>query len=233
MKRKLVYGLLATSMLGAIVTGCGDKKVEDEPVDVVVGESDETTEGDVIDLEGTGDSVDVDVPATMPEEGEVDEEEIIAEEIETAVTATENVQKAVDIVKEQYDGVYLPNMPLDATMFESMFGLTSDMYEGFHAEVPMISAQIDTFVVVEPKEGMEDSVVEALESYRTYQVENAMQYPTNALKVPATKVYAKNGLVYYISLFGYETAVDAPEDEVVTQAEASVASVVAIIDAME
>lgn len=223
MKKKLMYGLLATSMLGTMVVGCGDKKVEDVPVDEVVVEGSETTEEDI----------NVDAETGIVDENMEIEEEIIGEEIETAVTATENVQKAVDLVKEQYDGVYLPNMPLDTEMFESMFGLTSDMYEGFHAEVPMISAQIDTFVVVEPKKGMEDSVVEALENYKTYQVDNTMQYPSNALKVPATKVYAHNGLVYYISLFGYDVAVDAPEEEIVAQAEASVAKVVSIIDSME
>lgn len=223
MKKKLMYGLLATSMLGTMVVGCGDKKVEDVPVDEVVVEGSETTEEDI----------NVDTETGIVDENMEAEEEIIGEEIETAVTATENVQKAVDLVKEQYDGVYLPNMLLDTEMFESMFGLTSDMYEGFYAEVPMISAQIDTFVVVEPKEGMEDSVFAALEAYRTYQVENALQYPTNALKVPSTRVYSHNGLVYYIAIFGNELPIDASESEIVTEAQTSVDNIVAIIDSME
>ena len=59
-----------------------------------------------------------------------------------------------------------------------------------------------------------------------------MQYPTNAIKVQATQVYEKDGLVYYIAIFGDTSEVEMDDEATLLAAcEASVAEVIAIIDA--
>lgn len=103
-------------------------------------------------------------------------------------------------VKDAYGESYFPNTELDPSMLESMMGLTSDMYEEIIAEGPMISAQVDTFVAVKAASGKADAVEEGLNGYRDYLINDAMQYPTNAVKVQASQVVRHGDYVFFVLL---------------------------------
>jgi hypothetical protein len=71
-----------------------------------------------------------------------------------------------DAVAAVYGEGYLASMALDAEMLEMSYGITADMYEEFVAEVPMMSAHVDTLIVVKAKADKVETVKAALEAYQ-------------------------------------------------------------------
>lgn len=109
--------------------------------------------------------------------------------------------KAVrDAVAEAYGENYLPEMELDAETLEMLYGVTPEMYDEAFGEIPMISAQVDTLILVKAKEGRAADVQAALENYRTYQLEEGMNYPMNVPKIEASEVLVYGDYVCYIML---------------------------------
>lgn len=109
-------------------------------------------------------------------------------------------------VKEAYGETYLPEMPYDAELFESLFGISSDLYEEFIAESPMMSAHVDTFIAVKAKEGKAEEVEQLLQTYQDNLLNNSFQYPINLGKVEGATLYRNGDYVFYFILGGY------PED---------------------
>lgn len=95
---------------------------------------------------------------------------------------------------------YWPDMALDSEMLETVFGLTPDMYDDYLAEMPMISTNVDTLVVVKAKEGQADAVEEALTAYRENLVGDTMQYPMNLGKIQASRVEKIGNYVCFVQL---------------------------------
>lgn len=96
---------------------------------------------------------------------------------------------------------YLPNAPfLDATAFEERYGLSSDQYLDFLAEIPMISVNVDTLVIVKARPDKVADVEAALNAYRDSQVDGALQYPINLGKVQASKVETIGYYVVFVML---------------------------------
>ena len=120
------------------------------------------------------------------------------------------VSEIRDAVAAVYGDNYLASMPLDAEMLEMTYGITADMYEEFVAEVPMMSAHVDTLIVVKAKADQVETVKAALEAYRLDQVENGFHYPMNVPKVQASEVVVYGDYVVYIML-GVSENVDADE----------------------
>ena len=115
-----------------------------------------------------------------------------------------------DAVAAVYGENYLATMALDAEMLEMSYGITADMYEEFVAEVPMMSAHVDTLIVVKAKADKVETVKAALEAYRKDQVENGFHYPMNVPKVQASEVVVYGDYVVYIML-GTTENMDADE----------------------
>lgn len=105
-----------------------------------------------------------------------------------------------DAVAEAYGENYLPSMALDAESLASLYGVTEDMYDEFVAEMPMISVHVDTLIVVKAKPDRVEDVKAALENYRTYQIEEGMNYPMNVPKIEASEVVEYGNYVCYIML---------------------------------
>lgn len=105
-------------------------------------------------------------------------------------------------VVEELGDDYWPNMPLDAELLEGLVGITSDMYEDYLAETPMISTNVDALIVVRAKEDKVDEVEKALNNYRDANVSNTMQYPQNIGKIQASKVERLGNYVIYVQLGG-------------------------------
>ena len=106
---------------------------------------------------------------------------------------------------------YWPDMPMDSEMLEMSFKLTSDMYEDYVAESPMISANVDTLVIVRAKEGQAEAVEEALKAYREEKVNDTLQYPMNIGKIQASQVERMGDYVIFVQL-GADTSGDESEE---------------------
>ena len=115
----------------------------------------------------------------------------------------------VNTLKYNLGENYLPNFVISEEDFNMMTGLTSDMYEEFYAEMPMIGTQADKLFVVRATDVA--AVEAAFNAYKTAQIEDAMQYPMNKVKVENAVVAVHEDFVFYYILGGYtnETLEDA------------------------
>jgi predicted small lipoprotein YifL len=186
MKKFLVLSLALAMVLG--MTACGDKtpatpdsEVQDTVTDTVTDEvTDEVTDGVTDEV--------VDVP--------VDE-----------VVVDAKIEKAFADVKEALKDNYWPNMPVDATYLSEMFGINMDNVDSFYGEIPMISAHVDTLVVLKAKADCVDAVKADLEARRDAMIADTMQYPSNIPVIQQTIVGVAGDYVYYICMAGDTTSV--------------------------
>ena len=74
-------------------------------------------------------------------------------------------------------------------------------------EVPMISANVDTLILVNPTEGNAENVLAALTEYKRYLVEESFQYPMNEARVKNAVVQQVGNYVCFSILGG---AIDDP-----------------------
>ncbi len=104
-------------------------------------------------------------------------------------------QTLVEVLGENY----WPNTEIPAEYLED-YGLTSDMYEDFYGEMPMISTNVDTVIVVQAKEGQVTAVEEVLNNYRDDLVNDTMQYPMNVGKIQASRIEIFGDFVCFVQL---------------------------------
>lgn len=116
---------------------------------------------------------------------------------------------------------YWPDMPMDAEMVETFYGITPDMYEDYMAESPMISANVDTLIIVKAKEDKADAVEEALNAYREANVNDTMQYPQNLGKIQASQVERIDNYVIFVQLGGFAIEEEKEEDVIAKCQEAN------------
>ncbi len=109
---------------------------------------------------------------------------------------------------------YWPQMALDAEMLSSMCGISADMYDDFLAEMPMMSAHIDTMIIIKAKDGQVEAVEEALNTYRDSLVENSL-YPSHVAKSQASRIEVFGNYVCFILLGGDTTSVEEQGDEAI------------------
>lgn len=115
---------------------------------------------------------------------------------------------------------YWPNMQLTPDLLEMNFSLTEDMYEDYLAEMPMMSANVDTLVVVKPKAGQAAAVEEKLNAYRDKMVNDTMQYPMNLGKLQASRVEVIGDYICFVQL-GADTmeALESGDEAVIEQCQ--------------
>lgn len=140
-----------------------------------------------------------------------------------------------EAVKAAYGENYLPNMRLTDEEIEAHYGISSDLYTGAVAEIPMISAQVDELVLIKAKdEASGDAIEEALAAYQQMLKEDTFQYPANQLKIQASQIYAKGDYVCFIMLgvLDNETMQQEDEGKVIEAYKSENAKAVAAIDAL-
>lgn len=115
---------------------------------------------------------------------------------------------------------YWPNTPISADILEGTYGITSDMYDDYLAEMPMISVNVDTLLIIKAKDGMVESVEEALNAYREAIVSDTMQYPMNVGKIQASRIETIGNYVCFVQL-GADTmtASESGDEAVVAQCQ--------------
>lgn len=126
----------------------------------------------------------------------------------------------LDQVKSAYGESYIPQMELDQETLEQKYGLTEDMYKEAIGEAAMISVQVDEFVAVHANEGRADDVEKALNDYRDYLINDALNYPMNIGKINGSKVYRNGDYVFFIMLGDMpQEIMDGSEEEAKAYAE--------------
>lgn len=110
---------------------------------------------------------------------------------------------------------YWPSSQVPAEALESLYGLSPDMYVDYMGEMPLMSTQVDTLLIVKAAEGQADAVEAALQAYRTDLVENSVQYPMNVGKVQGSTVERIGDYVCLLMLGGDVFEVADQGDEAV------------------
>lgn len=120
---------------------------------------------------------------------------------EAAKKKTPSVKKIRKAVIEAYGEDYHANYSLTSEEINQRYGLSSKWYTDAAADVPMISANVDTFLAVKAKNAKAKKKIKAkLEDYQYEQINTALQYPMNLLKFQASKIYTKGDYVFFIML---------------------------------
>lgn len=173
MKKLAVLFLTAALVLS--LAGCGNKNDENEGT----GAGDSQESSVVNSVEGSQPESDTQSGEDVQPGDEISQtpEEGISEEM-SAIR-----QAVVDTLGENY----WPNIQIPPEYLEG-YGLTSDMYTDFWGEMPMISNNVDTIIVIKASEGQIDAVEAVLGSYRDDLVSNTMQYPMNLGKIQASRI---------------------------------------------
>ena len=122
-------------------------------------------------------------------------------DLKTAVT---------DILGENY----WPEMALDAEMLTTVCGITEDMYDDFLAEMPMMSAHIDTMIIIKAKDGQVEAVEEALNTYRDSLISNSL-YPSHVAKSQASRIEVFDHYVCFMLLGGDTSSVNEQGEEAI------------------
>ena len=135
-------------------------------------------------------------------------------------TDTETVQNLpepetlYEAVKAAYGENYLPNVRLTDEEIEGLYGVSNDLYTSAIVEVPMISAQVDTFALFQAKdEASADALEDALTAYQGVLENDTFQYPANLLKIQASTIYVKGDYVCFIMLGSLDNETMQQEDE--------------------
>lgn len=110
---------------------------------------------------------------------------------------------------------YWPNMPVTPDIMEGLFGITADMYEDYLAEMPMISTNVDTLVIIKPKADKAQAVEDALTAYREAKVSDTMQYPMNVGKIQASTIEKIGDYICFIQLGADTMALSEKGDDAV------------------
>lgn len=128
---------------------------------------------------------------------------------------SEEMSALRDAVKEELGDDYFPQSEMTAEYLESTFNLTSDMYDDFMGEMPLISTNIDMLLIVKAAQGQADAVEQALLDRQKAMREDTMQYPQNLDKIQGSMVERIDDYVIFSLLGGDVTSVDSQGSEAV------------------
>lgn len=199
MKRKVVNRILAAVCAGAmaiVMIGCGGTEEKENSRESSV--SSESTSSQ----ESIGESSMESSTGESSAAGEAEELSGWSEEMESIKAA----------VTTALGENYWPDTAVQPDVLETLFGITAEMYEDYLAEMPMISTNVDTLVIVKPKQGQAEAVEAALTAYRESKVNSTMQYPMNIGKIQASRVERIGDYVCFVQL-GADTMEAAEESD--------------------
>ena len=206
MKKIVLYVCVGAMLLGLTACG-GDDQANNGTEQSTQPSVEATVESGAEESKSESEATTESTPA---EEGTVmDVTNGWSEEMETIKAAI------IDAVGEEG---YIPNtMPLDQEMLEMSTGVTADMYEDYLAEMPMMSAHVDTLLIIKAKDDKVEDVEAALSAYREAKVSDTMQYPANVGKIQASRIERIGNYVCFVQLGGDTMAAAESGDEAVIE----------------
>ena len=116
----------------------------------------------------------------------------------------------VEAVASELGDEYWADMELAPEYLEDWYGISSDLYEEYYGQTPMISANVDALIVVKAAEDKKEKVEDALRAYRDKLVNDTMQYPSNIPKIQASMIETYGNYVCFVQLGG---SMNNQEDE--------------------
>ena len=202
MKKLAVYLCLGAFVFS--LTACGGGDQNNESTEPTVESSAQPTAGATQE-------------ATQPEDGTAESGAQDGGNAEGTVDVSQSWSEEMTTVKaavvEALGDNYFPDMPLDPEMLEMNFGISSDMYDDYLAEMPMISTNVDTLLIIKAKNDKVEAVEEALNTYRDAKVSDTMQYPMNVGKIQASRIERIGDYVCFVQLGGDLSAVAEQGEE--------------------
>lgn len=203
MKKILVYlsiGVLAMGMTACANRDNGDSESTQPSTEIQTQESTGAEDAGNTEADNAGTDTGADGAA-----GGTDVTEGWSEEMETIKTAV------VDALGENY----WPNSAMDAQVLEGLMGITADLYDDYMGEMPMISTNVDTLLIIKAKDDKVEDVEEALNAYRENLVNDTMQYPMNLGKIQASRIERIGNYVCFVQLGGDTTEISESGEEAV------------------
>ncbi|MCI8770497.1 MAG: DUF4358 domain-containing protein [Lachnospiraceae bacterium] len=119
------------------------------------------------------------------------------------------VKKIYKAVVAKYGDNYLANMKLSKDDIKLRYGIASSWYTDIIAEIPMMSAHVDTLIIAKAKnKAGKQKIKKQLTNYRQQLIKDTCQYPMNQLKIQASKVYVKDDYVFFIMLGSVDSKIE-------------------------
>lgn len=122
-----------------------------------------------------------------------------------------SAEAIVSSVASELGDEYWADMELTPEYLEAWYGISDDMYEEYYGQSPMISANVDTLIVVKAREDKVSDVKDALAAYRDTMIKDTLQYPSNIPKIQASVVETYGNYVCFVQLGG--SAVEEEDEE--------------------
>ena len=194
MKKIVVYLCVGVMMLGLTACGSGNKNSTQST------EQNQTVESQPI---GTVESQEQD----MQTENTVATEGATGEYMDVSNGWSEEMNAVKAAVAEVLGESYWPDTAIPPEMLEGTFGVTPDMYTDYMAEMPMISTNVDTLLIIKANDDKVEEVEKALNTYRDNLIADTMQYPTNLGKIQASRIERIGNYVCFVQL-GAEALID-------------------------
>lgn len=130
-----------------------------------------------------------------------------------AGTWSEEMESVKQAVMAAVEGNYFPNSMVDPELLEGLYGISADLYEDYFAEMPMISTNADTILVIKARADKVAEVEAAVSAYQESKKASTMEYPQNVAKYQASVVKTIGNYVCYVQLGGDITEVEESGEE--------------------
>lgn len=189
MKKKIVCLLLTLSMITVGISACGGAEDQADQNQ----SQDDTSQGDTSqDDTSQGDNSQGDTGGSTGNDTTGNGDQTVATD--------PTLESIYEEIKSSYGENYLPSVTCEPDTIEAVYGINSDWYEAAIVEIPMISAQIDTFMGFKADEGNVDTLLQAVKDYQDKLKADTMQYPSNLAKIQASQVISYGDYVFFIML---------------------------------
>lgn len=108
----------------------------------------------------------------------------------------------VEAVASELSDEYWADAVLEPELLDDWYGVSEEMYEEFYGQTPMISAQVDSLIVIKAREEKLEDVQNALNTYREAMIQDTLQYPMNVPKIQASRISTFGKYVCFVQLGG-------------------------------
>lgn len=125
------------------------------------------------------------------------------------------LQSAKKAVTDALGDDYWPDSEIPEEMLNETYGVSTDLYDAFLGESPMISVNVDTLLIIHAKDDKVEEVENALNAYRDHLVNDTMQYPMNLGKIQASRIERVGDYVCFVQLGADTSSVEDQGDEAV------------------
>lgn len=139
----------------------------------------------------------------------------VAEEEDTSIPSNATLDEVKNAVVKQMGDDYIANMPYDCVTVKEIFGIEPEWYDAGIAEGPMMSTNIDKFLVFHATEGNLANIQNALNTYRNTIIADTMQYPMNVLKTQGALVETIGDYVFFVMLGFVDNTVYEKDEDII------------------